>query len=99
MVRDWRKPRYVPRSPTSSRCPLCGERSRRIVNEPETYAELLGLYLGDGDIDILDLFESTCRSLGLSPRRYARSIRPNRREEIAALLANVGVKSCPRSLP
>ena len=49
-VRDWRKPRYVAKRPSPSRCPRCGERSRRIVLEPETYAELLGLYLGDGHI-------------------------------------------------
>ena len=47
-VRDWRKPRYVPRDRPS--CPLCGERSRPVVIEPESYAELLGLYLGDGHI-------------------------------------------------
>jgi hypothetical protein len=46
-IRDWRKPRYVSRS---SRCPLCRERSRPIVLEAESYAELLGLYLGDGHI-------------------------------------------------
>ena len=49
-VRDWRQPRYVAKRPSLSRCPRCGERSRRIVLEPETYAELLRLYLGDGHI-------------------------------------------------
>ena len=49
-VRDWRKPRYVAQRPAAIACPRCGERSRRIVLEPETYAELLGLYLGDGHI-------------------------------------------------
>lgn len=49
-VRDWRKPRYVPKRPVDSRCPLCGARARRIVLEADTYAELLGLYLGDGHI-------------------------------------------------
>ena len=48
-VRDWRKPRYVARR-APSRCPLCGERSRPIVIEADPYAELLGLYLGDGHI-------------------------------------------------
>jgi hypothetical protein len=47
-VRDWRKPRYVAKRP--ARCPRCGTRSRQIVIEPESYAELLGLYLGDGHI-------------------------------------------------
>lgn len=49
-VRDWRKPRYVPKHPVESRCPLCDARSRPIVLEPSTYVELLGLYLGDGHI-------------------------------------------------
>ncbi len=49
-VRDWRKPRYIAKRPVASRCPRCGERSRRIVLDPEVYAELLGLYLGDGHI-------------------------------------------------
>lgn len=47
-IRDWRHPRYVPRR--SSHCPVCGRPSRHIVIAPETYAELLGLYLGDGHI-------------------------------------------------
>jgi hypothetical protein len=211
-VRDWRSPRYVPRS---SRCPLCGERSRAIVLAAESYAELLGLYLGDGHIldlartqrlrlfldsrypviveaaarligttlpgnrvgrmlaeegrmtvvwaysshlsclfpqhgdgkkherpivlepwqrglvdaapwallrglirsdgcvfvnrtgpyeylsyefanrsaDILDLFEMVARGLGLRPRRYARAIRLYRRDDVQALVENVGVKA------
>jgi hypothetical protein len=47
-VRDWRK---LPNgSGYPARCPHCGLRSRQIVIEPEPYAELLGLYLGDGHI-------------------------------------------------
>lgn len=214
-VRDWRNPSYVPRTEAAARCPLCGERSRPIVLEAGTYAELLGLYLGDGHItdmprsqrlrlfldakypdiidaaerlirmtlpgnrvgrlsaeegrmvvvwgysshlsclfpqhgegkkherqimlepwqqglvdtarwaflrgcirsdgchfvnrtgryeylsyefanrsaDILDLFDATCRSVGLRPRRYARAIRLYRREDVALLLDRVGVKS------
>ena len=214
-IRDWRKPRYVPKRSTSSACPRCGARARRIVLRPELYVELLGLYLGDGHIavlaraqrlricldakypdvvaaaesvmrgclpdnpvrrvlfhdgrevvldlysshlvclfpqhgpgkkherpirlaswqadlvakapwallrglirsdgcvfinrtgpyeylsydfanhsvDILDLFESTCRNLGLRPRRYAKSIRLYRREDVARLVEHVGVKS------
>ncbi len=49
-VRDWRKPRYEPKRPSGARCPRCDNPSRRIVLEPEAYAELLGLYLGDGHI-------------------------------------------------
>jgi len=48
-VRDWREPRYVLKRPPS-RCPQCGRRSRRIVLEPASCAELLGLYLGDGHV-------------------------------------------------
>jgi hypothetical protein len=214
-VRDWRKPRYVPKRPGSSTCPRCGKRARRIDLEPADYAELLGLYLGDGHIarlartqrlrlcldsryetvvreadellrrcfpsnlvgrvllhdgaevvlhvysshlvclfpqagpgkkherairlepwqaelvsespwafvrgcirsdgcsfvnrtgryeylsydfanyssDILDLFEATCRALDLSPRRYARSVRLYRREDVARLVEHVGIKS------
>lgn len=49
-VRDWRRPSYMPKRAAGSRCPLCGERSRRVAIEAESYAELLGLYLGDGHI-------------------------------------------------
>ena len=49
-VRDWR----VGRSPYSGpRCPRCWQRTKPIVIEPEAYAELLGLYLGDGSISRL----------------------------------------------
>ena len=43
--------------------------------------------------DILDLVESTCLSQGLRPRRYERAIRLNRREDVAQLLAHVGMKA------
>jgi hypothetical protein len=214
-VRDWRKPRYVPKSGVRSACPLCGKGSRRVVLEAASYAELFGLYLGDGHITampraerlrifldakyptivadterllrtvfpdneigriiahegrmvvvwtysrhlscvfpqhgagkkherpitiepwqrelveaarwdflrgcirsdgcvfinrtgryeylsyeftnlstgILDLFEATCRQLGLHPRRYARAVRLYRRPDVASLLEHVGVKS------
>ncbi len=49
-VRDWRQPRNEPKRPSGARCPRCGKPSRRIVLESEAYAELLGLYLGDGHI-------------------------------------------------
>jgi hypothetical protein len=48
-IRDWRNPPYVRRGPPA-RCPRCGGGSRPIVLDPEPYAELLGLYLGDGHI-------------------------------------------------
>jgi Homeodomain-like domain len=43
--------------------------------------------------DILDLFEATCLSIGLRPRRYATAIRLNRREDATRLLEHVGIKS------
>jgi hypothetical protein len=48
-VRDWRYARNVPRSVNA--CPRCWRPSRRpiVFSEPD-YAELLGLYLGDGHI-------------------------------------------------
>jgi Homeodomain-like domain len=47
-VRDWRRPRYqgAPRVA----CPRCWRLTRPIDLRPEDYAELLGLYLGDGHI-------------------------------------------------
>jgi hypothetical protein len=47
-VRDWRRPRYVggPRVV----CLRCWTPSRPVALEPDDYAELLGLYLGDGHI-------------------------------------------------
>jgi hypothetical protein len=49
-VRDWRRPTYVPRR---GRCSRCWQRTRRLVFTDEDYAELLGLYLGDGHISQL----------------------------------------------
>jgi hypothetical protein len=50
-VRDWRKPRYVPkRETTLDICPRCWRGSKRIRLTAGDYAELLGLYLGDGCI-------------------------------------------------
>jgi hypothetical protein len=42
---------------------------------------------------ILDLFEATCLSIGLGPRRYATAIRLNRRKDATRLLEHVGIKS------
>jgi hypothetical protein len=50
-VRDWRKPRYVPRAKRRyATCPRCWRSSPPIVFTDDDYAELLGLYLGDGHI-------------------------------------------------
>jgi hypothetical protein len=46
-VRDWR------RRPAPTRCPRCWERARGISFNAADYAELLGLYLGDGHITSL----------------------------------------------
>jgi hypothetical protein len=48
-VRDWRRRPYVPRV-TQAVCPRCWRPSPRIVFTASDYAELLGLYLGDGHI-------------------------------------------------
>jgi hypothetical protein len=45
-VRDWRTGAARPRPP----CPRCGRPARPVQLEPPDYAELLGLYLGDGYI-------------------------------------------------
>jgi hypothetical protein len=43
--------------------------------------------------DILDLFVVTCEAVGLRPRRYARHVRLSRREDVARLVQEVGLKS------
>jgi hypothetical protein len=54
-VRDWRRPSYVPRANgrASTACPFCGGRSPRIELDDADYAELLGIYLGDGHITFM----------------------------------------------
>jgi hypothetical protein len=51
-IRDWRAPTYVPQRVTHGlRCPRCWQPAyRRIQFADADYAELLGLYLGDGHI-------------------------------------------------
>lgn len=51
-VRDWRRPRYLRRS-VVGRCHRCWRATRPVSFEPADYAELLGLYLGDGSIATL----------------------------------------------
>jgi hypothetical protein len=50
-VRDWRAPRYE-RKPVET-CPRCWGPTRSVWFTPADYAELLGLYLGDGHISQL----------------------------------------------
>jgi hypothetical protein len=53
-VRDWRRPRYVSRAGRERDvCPRCWRPMPRIVFTDADYAELLGLYLGDGHISAL----------------------------------------------
>ena len=52
-VRDWRRPRYEARVEVEA-CARCWCPSRPVRLTPSDYAELLGLYLGDGHITILD---------------------------------------------
>lgn len=52
-IRDWRRPRYQPRTTRATSsvvCPRCGRAAREMSFTPGDYAELLGLYLGDGHI-------------------------------------------------
>jgi hypothetical protein len=51
-VRDWRRPRYVRKSPVL-RCARCWRSTRPLRFTAADYAELLGLYLGDGYIGTL----------------------------------------------
>ncbi len=62
------------------------------VNRTGRY-EYLSYEFANRSEDILDLFEGTCRALGLRPRRYARAVRLYRREDVGALVDRVGVKS------
>jgi hypothetical protein len=51
-VRDWRRPQYKRRGELVD-CPRCWRPSRPMHFAPADYAELLGLYLGDGHITTL----------------------------------------------
>ncbi len=62
------------------------------VNRTGRY-EYLSYGFANYSADILDLVESTCRAQGLRPRRYARAIRLNRRDDVARLVEHVGSKS------
>ena len=59
-VRDWRRPRYFAQLVT---CPRCGGRLRPLAFSDPDYAELLGLYLGDGNISQLARTQSLRISL------------------------------------
>jgi hypothetical protein len=50
-VRDWRRPRYVPA--VSEACLRCAGATKPVRFTAGDYAELLGLYLGDGHISQL----------------------------------------------
>jgi len=52
-IRDWRRPTYVPRNGAlreAQTCPRCWRAAKPMRLTPEDYAEVLGLYLGDGCI-------------------------------------------------
>jgi Homeodomain-like domain/LAGLIDADG-like domain len=48
-VMTWRRPTYVPRTAVAT-CPRCWRAAKPMRFSSEDYAELLGLYLGDGSI-------------------------------------------------
>jgi hypothetical protein len=78
-VRDWRRPRYVPRANRERGiCPRCWRPAPRIVFSDADYAELLALYLGDGHIATLARTQMLRISLDA---KY-----PGINDEIAALL-------------
>jgi len=55
-VRDWRVPAYVSRTSglrTRSACWRCWQRTSLVLFTPADYAELLGLYLGDGHVTVM----------------------------------------------
>jgi hypothetical protein len=62
------------------------------VNRTGRY-EYVSYAFSNVSADILDLFEETCRSVGLRPRRSDRHIRLNRRSDVALMLDRVGVKA------
>jgi hypothetical protein len=51
-IRDWRVPSYVPRAAVHF-CWRCWRRTAPVVLTPDDYAELLGVYLGDGHVSRL----------------------------------------------
>ena len=68
-VRDWRRPRYEPRNGMpmrSVRCWRCWEPARPVWFAADDYAELLGLYLGDGYVCALPRTERL-RASSLTP--------------------------------
>jgi hypothetical protein len=50
-IRDWR--RAPPRAAAAEVCPRCWRATTPVALSPADYAELLGLYLGDGHITTL----------------------------------------------
>ena len=50
-IGDWRRPPYVRKAPAAI-CPRCWGAAKPIWFTSEDYAELLGLYLGDGCISV-----------------------------------------------
>lgn len=50
-VRDWRRPRYTAKPRDA--CWRCWRPTRPVAFAPADYAELLGLYLGDGHINVM----------------------------------------------
>jgi len=49
-VRDWRNPRYAPKRTGRVPCHRCWQPGAPVVLDAGDYAELLGIYLGDGCI-------------------------------------------------
>lgn len=84
-VRDWRRPRYVPRL-KAAHCPRCRRPARLVRFDAADYAELLGLYLGDGHITVM---ARTQRLRLFLDARYTRIV-----DEAEALLRRMFPRSC-----
>jgi len=61
------------------------------VNRTGRY-EYLSYEFANLSSGILDVFEATCRRLGLHPRRYETAVRLYRRGDVAQLVDHVGLK-------
>jgi hypothetical protein len=61
------------------------------INRTGPY-EYLSYDFANHSADILDLFATTCESVGVEYRRYAKAIRIYRRASVALMKANVGLK-------
>jgi transposase-like protein len=89
-VREWRTQAW----PEGLLCTRRWRRTKPIVIEPESYAELVyeTYEFRNQSRDLLDLLSQTCDRVGVDHRRTPERIRISRRDAVAAMLAHVGRK-------